>query len=46
MGFRRRFHHLVQEDYDEVFEWYEKQQMGLGERFIDAVRITVDQIIL
>ena len=46
MGYTRRLHHLIQRDYEEAYGWYEDQQKGLGERFIKAVRHTIEQITL
>ena len=28
-----------------VFEWYEKEQSGLGREFVDALRATYDRVI-
>ena len=44
MSYALLLHPLVSEDYDEAYSWYEEQQMGLGERFIKAVRQTIEQI--
>ncbi len=44
MDYNWRFHDLIQKDYDEAYEWYEKHQVGLGDRFLKAVRFTLEQI--
>ena len=44
MSYYWRFHDLIQKDYDEAYEWYERQQQGLGDRFMKAVRFTIEQI--
>lgn len=41
-----RFHPLTKQDYEEAYAWYEDKQKGLGERFLKAVRIKIDEIIL
>lgn len=46
MSYTLLLHPLVSEDYDEAYTWYEDQQKGLGERFIRAVRQTIEQIAL
>lgn len=46
MSYTYRLHPLIRQDYDEAYKWYEDQQKGLGERFIKAVRHTIEQIIL
>ena len=46
MSYTYRLHPLIRQDYDEAFGWYEDRQKGLGERFIKAVRQTIEQIIL
>ncbi|MEO7800421.1 MAG: type II toxin-antitoxin system RelE/ParE family toxin [Ginsengibacter sp.] len=40
------FHPLTKEDYNEAFEWYENKQKGLGERFLQAVRKKIEEIVL
>jgi plasmid stabilization system protein ParE len=39
-------HPLIRQDYHEAYQWYEEQQKGLGEKFIKAVRQTIEQIIV
>jgi mRNA-degrading endonuclease RelE of RelBE toxin-antitoxin system len=38
------FHPLVEKEYTEAVEWYEKQQKGLGNRFIEAVGLKMNEI--
>jgi hypothetical protein len=44
MNYVCRFHPLVQQDYNEAYEWYEDRQAGLGERFLKAVRHKIEEI--
>ena len=46
MNYSYRLHPLIRKDYDEAYEWYEEKQKGSGERFIKAVRQTIEQIVL
>ena len=32
----------ARDDLDEAFDWYERRQTGLGDRFAEAVRRTID----
>lgn len=41
-----RLHPLAVQDYLEAFTWYEKQQQGLGERFLKAVRNKIEDIAM
>jgi len=41
-----RLHPLSQEDFDEAYGWYEDQQKELGERFSNAIRGKIEQILL
>jgi plasmid stabilization system protein ParE len=34
----------ARDDLDEAFDWYERRQTGLGDRFAEAVRKTIDFI--
>ncbi|MGN6264373.1 MAG: type II toxin-antitoxin system RelE/ParE family toxin [Ginsengibacter sp.] len=46
MSYTCRFHPLTKQDYDEAYEWYEDRQKGLGERFLEAVRNKIEEILL
>lgn len=46
MSYTFIYHPLVQEDYNEAYEWYESKQKGLGEKFFKAVRQKIDEINL
>ncbi len=46
MTYTYRFHPLTKQDYDEGYEWYEEKQKGLGERFLQAVRKKLEEIVL
>jgi len=46
MNYTCRFHPLTKQDYDEAYEWYEDRQKGLGERFLEAVRNKIEEILL
>lgn len=46
MDFTYSLHALIAEDYNEAYEWYENKQEGLGERFLKAVRLKIEQIII
>ncbi len=41
---RIRFHELAKYDLDDAIEWYDLQLPGLGDRFKNALRQTVDKI--
>jgi hypothetical protein len=45
MNYTCRFHPLTKQDYDEAYEWYEDRQKGLGERFLEAVRNKIEEIL-
>lgn len=34
----------VRDEIDEAYRWYERQREGLGESFLDAVQIVLDQL--
>jgi plasmid stabilization system protein ParE len=34
----------VRDDIDEAYDWYEQQRKGLGEAFLAATQLAVDQI--
>ncbi len=38
------FHEDTATDYDDAYFWYEEQQQGLGEKFLSAVRSTLQLI--
>jgi mRNA-degrading endonuclease RelE of RelBE toxin-antitoxin system len=44
MSYTVRFHPLVQKDYNEAYYWYEEKQIGLGERFMQMVRLKIAEI--
>lgn len=44
MLWRFRFHPLAKDEYKSAYDWYENLQMGLGERFGEAVRQKLLQI--
>lgn len=46
MNYSYKLHPLVQDDYNEAYEWYEDQQKGLGERFVKAVRSKISEILV
>jgi hypothetical protein len=46
MSYSFIFHPLIQEDYNEAYEWYENKQKGLGEKFLKAVRKKIEEINL
>lgn len=35
------YHELVDTDLEHAWNWYEDQERGLGDRFLDAIRTTV-----
>lgn len=39
-----RYHELAQADLLAAWSWYEDQQPGLGDQFITAVDVSLDQI--
>ncbi len=39
-----RFHPLAEDDLVDAWSWYEAQQHGLGDRLIDAVRVSLDRM--
>lgn len=40
------FHPLIQSDFNEAYSWYEDLQPGLGEKFLKAVRTSIDAIAM
>mgnify|MGYP002335845089 CR=1 FL=1 len=44
MVYTVRFHPLVQQDFSEAYVWYEEKQKGLGERFLQSVRLKIEEI--
>ena len=44
MVFRIVFHPDTEKDYTEAYIWYESRQSNLGEKFISAVRLTIESI--
>lgn len=45
MSYTYLLHPLAVEDYKEAYAWYEDRQPGLGERFIKAVRLKINEIV-
>lgn len=46
MSYIIRLHPAIQIEYNEAYEWYEDRSKGLGERFINAVRLKIGEITL
>lgn len=46
MSYTYRLHPLTKQDYDEAYTWYEDMHKGLGERFLNAVRKKIEEIVL
>jgi len=44
-GYTVVFHADTAIDYNEAYQWYEQQQAGLGEKYLDAVNSMVQQIL-
>jgi hypothetical protein len=44
MNYRLEFHEDVEVDYQDAYSWYENAKVGLGERFLGMVRVTLEQI--
>ena len=45
MSYTYLLHPLALEDYSEAYAWHEDVQRGLGERFIKAVRLKIEEIV-
>ena len=45
MNYTYLLHPLALEDYSEAYAWHEDLQRGLGERFIKAIRIKIEDIV-
>lgn len=41
MSLRIEYHELVDTDLEQAWTWYEDQERGLGDRFLDAIHSTV-----
>lgn len=41
MSLRIEYHDLVDNDLEHAWTWYEEQERGLGDRFLDAIHATV-----
>ena len=41
MSLRIEYHELVDTDLEHAWTWYEDQERGLGDRFLDAIQATV-----
>ena len=46
MNYTYSLHPLTKQDYYDAYSWYEDKQKGLGERFINAVRKKIEEIVL
>ena len=46
MRYRYKLNPAMLSDYEEAYAWYEDRQMGLGERFTEAVRQKLEEISL
>lgn len=44
MNYTYLLHPLAEHDYVEAYNWYEDRQQGLGERFIESVRVKLQAI--
>ena len=44
MAYSYKLHELALEEYVVAFEWYENEQQGLGEQFMEAIDKRVKQI--
>ncbi len=44
-GYSVVFHGATAIDYNDAYRWYEEQQLGLGEKFLAAVKNKVEKII-
>lgn len=45
MSFTYHLHPQIEQDYDEGYTWYEDKQEGLGNRFTQAVRKKIQEIV-
>ncbi len=45
MDYAYKLHSSAEEEYIEAYLWYEQQQDGLGERFANAVRNRLNDIV-
>ena len=45
MSYTYLLHPKAVGDYSKAYAWYEERQAGLGERFIKAVRLKIDEIV-
>ena len=41
MSLRIEYHELVDTDLEHAWTWYEDQEEGLGDRFVDSIHATV-----
>ncbi len=46
MNYALVFRPEVQDELDEAFNWYENQQLGLGDEFLDCIDETLNFIVL
>ena len=46
MSYHLRLYPKAVEDYSEAYTWYEDKLKGLGERFINAVRVRLEDKVL
>ncbi len=45
MTYRIEFHSFAKEEFRKSYKWYEKQQEGLGERFVTYINKGLDEIL-
>lgn len=45
MSYTYWLHEKVQIDFNDGFAWYEERQKGLGYEFLDAIEITINEIV-
>jgi plasmid stabilization system protein ParE len=45
MDYTYQLHPSAVEEYSEAYAWYEDKQSGLGERFIKAVRLKIEEVV-
>jgi len=46
MTYTYYLHPLALEEYSEAYIWYESKEVGVGERFMKAVRLKIEEIIV
>jgi len=45
MTYTYYLHPLAMEEYSEAYVWYERKEIGVGERFIKAVRLKIEEVV-